>query len=176
MANENNPNPKKIKINPWIIYGAVIAIFIFINFSTGGATFQEPLKTSASKFNSFLQNGEIEKVIVFNKTDAEVYLTPAALTAKEHKIVSKDLLNKPNKGPHYTLDIGNEEIFQKRLEEAVESGKLKDFNFAPKSNWTQIFFDLLPILLIVGMVALVVADKFLASENLKHDYLMKKMM
>ncbi len=62
----------------------------------------------------------------------------------------KTCFEKPNKGPHYIIDIGNDEIFQKRLEEAVAKGKLKDFNFAPKSDWTEIFFQLLPILLIIG--------------------------
>ena len=112
MAKDNNPNPNKIKINPWLIYGAVALIFIFISFMTGGSSFQEPLKTSTAKFNSYLEKGDIQKVIVYNKTEAEVYLSPEALKEKTHKAVSKDLLNRPNKGPHYTLEIGNDEIFQ----------------------------------------------------------------
>lgn len=150
MADDKKPNPKNFKISPYLIYGIIIAIFIVINYTTGGATFNEPLKTTSSKFNTFLDNGEVEKVIVFNKTDAEVYLTSKALADPKHKVVSKDMLQKPNKGPHYIIDIGNDEIFQKRLEEAVAKGKLKDFNFAPKSDWTEIFFQLLPILLIIG--------------------------
>jgi cell division protease FtsH len=150
MANDKKPNPKNFKISPYLIYGVIIAIFIVINYTTGGATFNEPLKTTSSKFNTFLDNGEVEKVIVFNKTDAEVYLTSKALADPKHKVVSKDMLQKPNKGPHYIIDIGNDEIFQKRLEEAVAKGKLTDFNFAPKSDWTEIFFQLLPILLIIG--------------------------
>ncbi len=150
MSDEKKPNQKNFKVNPYLIYGVIILIFIAINYTTGGATFSEPLKTTSSKFNSFLENGEVEKVIVFNKTDAEVYLTTKAILDPKHKIVSKDMMQKPNKGPHYTIDIGNDEIFQKRLEEAVLKGKLKDFNFAPKSDWTEIFFQLLPILLIIG--------------------------
>ena len=49
------------------------------------------------------------------------------------------------------FDIGNDEIFQKKLETAVAEGKLKDYNFMPKSNWSEIFFSLLPILIIVGI-------------------------
>ena len=151
MSDNKKPNQKNFKVSPYIIYGVIILIFIAINYTTGGATFSEPLKTTSSKFNTFLENGEVEKVIVFNKTDAEVYLTAKALTDAKHKIVSKDMMQKPNKGPHYTIDIGNDEIFQKRLEEAVVQGKLKDFNFAPKSNWSEILINLLPIILIIGI-------------------------
>jgi cell division protease FtsH len=62
------------------------------------------------------------------------------------------LLNRPNtKGPHYVFDIGNDEIFQNKLETAVKQGKLKDYNFLPKNNWSDIIISLLPILIIVGI-------------------------
>lgn len=151
MAKNNNTNPNKIKVNPWLIYGAVALIFLFISFITGGTSFQEPLKTSSSKFNSFLEKGQVEKVIVYNKTEAEVYLTANALKEKTHKAVSKDLLNRPNKGPHYTFEIGNDELFQNKLELAVKEGKLKDYRFEPKSNWGELLQMLLPFILIIGL-------------------------
>lgn len=151
MAKNSNPNPNKIKVNPWLIYGAVALIFLFISFITGGTSFQEPLKTSSSKFNTFLEKGQVEKVIVYNKTEAEVYLTANALKEKTHKAVAKDLLNRPNKGPHYTFEIGNDEIFQNKLELAVKEGKLKDYRFEPKSNWGELLQMLLPFILIIGL-------------------------
>jgi cell division protease FtsH len=150
MADEKKPNPRNFKVNPYLIYGVIIAIFIAINYTTSGSTFNEPLKTTSSKFNSYLENGEIEKVIVYNKTDAEIYLTAKAVSDQKHKAVAKDMMNKPNKGPHYVIDIGNDEIFQKRLEDAVTKGKLKDFNFAPKVEWSEYITTFLPILLIIG--------------------------
>lgn len=152
MAQDNKPNPNRIKISPWILYAGVILLFLFISFATGGSSFQELAKTSSSKFNTFLERGDVQKVIIYNKTEAEVYLTPAALKLPEHKAVAKDLLNRPNtKGPHYVFDIGNDEIFQKKLEQAVADGKLKDYNFMPKSNWSEIFINLLPILVIIAI-------------------------
>jgi cell division protease FtsH len=152
MANDNKPNPNKLKISPWILYAGIVVLFLFISFATGGSSFQELAKTTSSKFNTYLANGEIQKVIVYNKAEAEVYLTPEALKLASHKAVAKDLLNRPNtKGPHYVFDIGNDEIFQKKLETAVAEGKLKDYNFLPKSNWSEIFINLLPILIIVAI-------------------------
>ena len=75
MAKNNNPTPNKIKVNPWLIYGAVALIFLFISFITGGTSFQEPLKTSSSKFNSFLEKGQVEKVIVYNNLGQNVMET-----------------------------------------------------------------------------------------------------
>jgi cell division protease FtsH len=151
MATEKNPNPKKIKINPWLIYGAVALIFLFISFITGGSSFDEPLKTSSSKFNEYLEKGQVEKVIVYNKTEADVFLTATALKESIHKVVAKDLLNRPNKGPHYTFDIGNDEIFQNKLEAAVKSGLLKEYSFLPKSNWSELLQMILPFVLILGL-------------------------
>jgi len=151
MANDNKPNPNKLKVSPWIIYVGIIIIFIFISVATGGQNFSEPAKAKTSDFDNYLNQGKIEKVTIYNKTEAEVYLTAEALKDPKFKAVAKDLLNRPNKGPHFVFDIGNDEIFQKKLETAVAEGKLKDYNFLPKSNWSEIIFSLLPIIVIVAL-------------------------
>lgn len=151
MAKDNNPNSNKFKVSPWLIYTAILLIFLFISFITGGSSLQEPAQLSSSKFNTFLEKGQIEKVIVYNKTEAEVYLNAEALKDATHKKVAKDIFDRPNKGPHYTFDIGNDQIFQTKLEKAVSEGKLKDFNFLPKNNWTDILVSLLPIIIIIGV-------------------------
>ena len=151
MASEKNQNPKKIKISPWLIYGVVALIFLFISFITGGSSFEEPLKTSSSKFNEYLEKGQVSKVIVYNKTEAEVYISTESLKDPIHKAVANDLLNRPNKGPHYTLEIGNDEIFQNKLEAAVKANKLREYSFLPKSNWGDLLQMILPFLLILGL-------------------------
>ncbi|MFV8342729.1 ATP-dependent zinc metalloprotease FtsH [Flavobacterium sp. XS2P39] len=151
MAKDNNPNSNKFKISPWLIYTAILLIFLFISFITGGSSIQEPAQLTSSKFNNFLEKGQIEKVIVYNKTEAEVYLNAAALKDASHKKVAKDIFDRPNKGPHYSFDIGNDQIFQTKLEKAVTEGKLKDFNFLPKNNWSDILISLLPIIIIIGV-------------------------
>jgi ATP-dependent metalloprotease FtsH len=151
MAKDNNPNSNKFKVSPWLIYTAILLVFLGISYATGGSSFQEPAQLTSSKFNSYLEKGQIEKVIVYNKNEAEVYLNAKALSDPEHKKVSKDVLDRPNKGPHYSFDIGNDQIFQTKLEKAVTEGKLKDFNFLQKSNWTDLFVSLLPIIIIIGV-------------------------
>ena len=151
MAKENNPTPNKFKVSPWLIYTAILLIFLFISFITGGSSIDEPGQLTSSKFNDYLEKGQIEKVIVYNKTEAEVFLTAAALKDAAHKKVSKDVFDRANKGPHYKFDIGNDQIFQNKLEKAVEEKKLKDFNFLPKNNWSDILISLLPIIIIIAV-------------------------
>lgn len=151
MAKDNNPNSNKFKVSPWLIYTAILLIFLFISFATGGSSLQEPAQLTSSKFNTYLEKGQIEKVIVYNKNEAEVYLSTAALKDKIHSKVAKDVFDRPNKGPHYTLEIGNDQIFQTKLEKAVNEGKLKDFNFLQKNNWTDILISLLPIIIIIAV-------------------------
>ncbi|CAA9201168.1 ATP-dependent zinc metalloprotease FtsH [Flavobacterium bizetiae] len=151
MAKDNNPNPSKFKISPWLIYTAILLVFLFISFATGGSNLSEPAQLTSSKFNVLLEKGEIEKVNVYNKAEAEVYLNAAALKDAANKKVAKDIFERPNKGPHYTLEIGNDQIFQTKLEKAVAEGKLKDFNFLQKNNWSDILISLLPIIIIIGV-------------------------
>lgn len=151
MAKDNNPNSNKFKVSPWLVYTAILLIFLFISYMTGGSSFQEPAQLTSSNFNSYLEKGQIEKVIVYNKTEAEVFLTPAALKDPANKKVAKDVFDSPNKGPHYTFIIGNDQLFQTKLEKAVAAGKLKDFNFLPKNNWSDIIISLLPIIIIIGV-------------------------
>ncbi|HEY6142496.1 MAG TPA: ATP-dependent zinc metalloprotease FtsH [Flavobacterium sp.] len=151
MAKDNNPNSNKFKVSPWLVYTAILLIFLFISFITGGSSFQEPAQLTSSNFNAYLEKGQIEKVIVYNKTEAEVFLSPAALKDPVNKKVSKDVFDRPNKGPHYTFIIGNDQLFQTKLEKAVAAGKLKDFNFLPKNNWSDIFISLLPIIIIIAV-------------------------
>ena len=151
MANNNNSSPKKFKISPWLVYTAILLIFLFISFATGGSNIQEPAQLTSSKFNAFLDKGQITKVIVYNKSQAEVFLKPEALKDAAHKKVAKDIFERPNKGPHYVFEIGNDQIFQNKLEKAVAEGKLKDFNFLAKSNWSDIIISLLPIIVIIAV-------------------------
>jgi cell division protease FtsH len=149
MASNNKQNPKKINLGPWLIPGAIIIFFLVFSLINGNANFEKPVEISTSKFNTYLDNGQVEKVVVFNNKIAEVFLKQAALTDKIHQKVAKDMLDQPNKGPHYTFDIGNDQNFQKRLELAVTENKLTDFNFETKSDWSELVGYLFPFAIII---------------------------
>ncbi|MEM0542763.1 ATP-dependent zinc metalloprotease FtsH [Flavobacterium sp. j3] len=152
MADEKKPN--NFKFSPWWIYAGLIVVFFALNF-LGGSSFQDTTKISSSKFNEILEKGQIEKVVVYNKTEGEAYLTAVALKDKAHSKLAKDMLGNANKGPHYSFDPGNDEVFQTKLEKAKQEGKIKDYDFKAKSNWSEIFISLLPIIVIIGLWILI---------------------
>ncbi|ESU27615.1 ATP-dependent metalloprotease FtsH [Flavobacterium limnosediminis JC2902] len=150
MSKDKKPNPTKIKVSPWIIYGAVLLILVTIQLVSSGSNFQEVRPTSLSKFYQFLDSNQVDKV-VFNKTTAQVYLKKEALNSKTHaKVEKKTMLGKENVGPHYTLDIGNQELFQQKLNESLKAGKLSDFSSEPESNWGDVLINFLPLIIIIG--------------------------
>jgi cell division protease FtsH len=150
MSKENNSKPNKFKLNPWMLSIGILGFFIVFNIFTGGGNFSETRELSTSKFNQYLEKGMIEKVIVYNKLEADVFLTPEALKLKENEKVQKNIIGDANKGPHYKLiNIGNDEIFQNKLEAAKTSGHLGEYNFLLKSNWSEILITLLPLLVII---------------------------
>ena len=151
--NSNNPNnPKKIKINPWVIYVAAIAIFIGINIISGGSSWSEPIRTSTSEFSKLLEEGDIEKIIVYNQKEAEIYLKETSLDKEIHKSVVKDAFGRKNKGPHYLMDdVGDMATFQEMLKEAKSKGILSEYDLKSRSNWGDIFISFLPLIVIIGI-------------------------
>lgn len=148
MSTEKNQN--NFKFSPMWLYGIVIALFIGLSFFNGG-NFKDPSIISTSKFDDLLAKGQIEKVIIYNKTQAEAFLTKEALKDKVHSKVSKDFMDRPNKGPHYVFNTGDTQEFDKKLELAKKNKKLKEFDHQAKSDWAELLFNFLPIIIIIAV-------------------------
>jgi cell division protease FtsH len=145
-----NKKPSGLKFSPWWISGAIIFMFIIINlFNT--SSLQDPTKISSSKFDELLNQGQIEKVIVFNKVQGEAYLTTAAQKDKANKKVAKDVFGNANKGPHYTFEIADAQNFENKLVKAKTDKKLKDYDFKIKSDWTEYIVGFLPMIILIGV-------------------------
>jgi cell division protease FtsH len=147
MSKDNKPT--KIKISPWFIYGAIILAFIAINYVAGGSTWSNPKPISISNFYKYLDEGQIKKV-VYSKNTADVYLKDAVLKNAAHKDVQVDMLGKSNKGPHYSVVIGNQsELFGKKLDEASKSDPSLEYSEEPESPWGEILTFVLPFVVII---------------------------
>ena len=147
MSKEVKQN--NFKFNPWWIYG-IVGIIVFATWFSGKSGWVEPSKTSVSKFYQYLDANQIEKVEVYNKKTAEVFLKKEALKEKTHaKIPKLNLLDKPNLGPHYILEIGNDEIFQNKLDQALKENKIVNYDYKTSSDWTD-YMSLITLVIIVG--------------------------
>ena len=147
----DNTKKPKFKLSPWAIYGLIIGVFLLINIFGNGFDFNSPKQTTLSKFYQYLDSNQVEKV-VFSNTKASIILKKEALNNKEHSKVKEGTFGKTNeKGPHYIIETGNSEIFQKTLEEARQKGLISDYEKEPESAWGEVISLLLPIILIVGL-------------------------
>lgn len=150
MSKDNKPN--KLKISPWVIYGGILLMFLGINYFTGATTWSEPKEISLSKFYNYLDQKQVDKVVVYNKTEAEVYLNKQAISSPAHKDVQKDVFKNENtKGPHYLVQIGNDELFQKKLDEATSKGFLTSYDYKTKGNYMEWIVGILPLIVLVGI-------------------------
>ncbi|HAH55113.1 MAG TPA: peptidase M41 [Flavobacterium sp.] len=152
VTNGGEPNSNNFKVSPWLIYAVILLVFFSINYFTNGSSFHEPIKLEQPEFNALLEKRSIEKIIIYNKKDAEIFLTKEALKDPANKKASKNILDQPNeKGPHFILSLGDVQNFEKKLETAVAEGKLKNYNFQESNNWSEIIISLLPIIIIIGV-------------------------
>ena len=151
MAKENLP--KKPKFNTYWVYGLVIVGLLAVSL-IGDSSSQTLKKTNISEFERFLNDGDVMEVVVYNKNLAKVSLTEKALEKSIHTgTKTKNLFGKENiKGPHYQFEVGNLELFQRKLEKAESNGITFRYDFTTIENrWMDIFLSFLPILLIVGV-------------------------
>ncbi len=151
MAKENLP--KKPKFNTYWVYGLVIVGLLAVSL-IGDSSSRTLKKTNISEFERFLNDGDVLEVVVYNKSLAKVSLTEKALEKSIHTgTKTKNLFGQENiKGPHYQFEVGNLELFQRKLEKAESNGSTFRYDFTTIENrWMDIFLSFLPILLIVGV-------------------------
>ena len=81
----SNKNVKKPFNFYWIyaIIGVVVISLNLLNFSGGQS------EISPSKFEQFVKDGDVEKVVIINEKKGEVYLTSEALEKEEHSKKTK---------------------------------------------------------------------------------------
>ena len=154
MAKREKTPPKKPGISSYWLYASIILFFIGMSFFGESNSMSSDQKINISNFENFLRDGEVSKVVVINKKTAQVTLTESALSETKHsKATKKDLLGRVNNGgPHYQFEVGNLELFQKKLEAAEEEGVSFTYEFETvESRWLDVLLGFLPLILIIAV-------------------------
>jgi cell division protease FtsH len=144
----------KSKFNPYWVYGIIITALLAMSMFGGDNNWQSIGKTNISDFERFLNDGDIEEVTVINQKLARVSLNKNGLEKSIHQNVkSKNILGQENtNGPHYEFEVGNLELFQKKLEQAQDNGIQFRYKFATVENrWMDVILGFLPIIIIIGV-------------------------
>ena len=147
-------NINQPKNNTYWMYGLIISIFIIFSYIGNGDNFSTTKQINISTFEKYLNASEVSKVTIINKTLAEVTLTENALLNEIHRDVSKtNFIGQRNTlGPHYTFEVGDLELFQRKLELAESNGIIFNYEFKTiESKWLDVLIGFLPLLILVGL-------------------------
>ena len=154
MATEEKPN-KPPKFSAYWIYAILIVLLLGLNLFTGGSLWQQPEKINQNLFEDYLRNGDVSKVVIVNKKEAEIYLTPEALEKEVHEKVkgneSSGNFLEDNKQPQYEFTLGDEQNFEKKFDQIVSENNLKTvIERKSESNFFgDILLSMLPFLILI---------------------------
>jgi len=151
MTNKKKQNTPKI--NPYWLYGIVIVLLLSLSFF-GDGNLQSEGKTNTSAFERYLNNGDVDRVLIQNEKTAIIFLKPSALEKSDHQALKKEnFLGKVNvKGPHYSFEFGDLKLFQERLERAKANNVQFSYEFVTIENkFFDIILSFLPIIVIVAV-------------------------
>ncbi|MDB4112792.1 ATP-dependent zinc metalloprotease FtsH [Flavobacteriaceae bacterium] len=141
----------KPRINPYWLYGMVIVLLLSISFF-GDGSMQPTGKTNTSEFERYLNNGDIEKVVIQNEKMARIFLKREALDKSEHQALKEEnFLGQTNvQGPHYAFEFGDLKLFQEKLERAKANKVEFSYEFVTIENkFFDVILSFLPIIVIV---------------------------
>jgi cell division protease FtsH len=110
--------------------------------------------TTQDKFFDYLRNGEVEKVLIINRREAQVFLTPEAAASSEHRnSVKPQLLPMSGKAPNYEFQLGDLQNFENTLRQIKSDNDLTtivDYKVV-ENVWGDFLLTLLPFALIIGV-------------------------
>jgi cell division protease FtsH len=154
MANDNKkPELKKPKINSYWIYGAIIIVFIGLNIF-GGGSWSQPEKITQSKFETFLEENDVDYIDIVNKKIAKVYLTTEAKTKEIHSKKKKgsNFLT-DGKEAAYQFQFGDLGNFEEKFDLIVKESNLSTYKSYSDDNnvMSEILISLLPFIVIIGI-------------------------
>jgi len=154
MAKDNKNLNKKPKLNPYWIYGIIIAIFLSIQIFSGGFGDSTGTQTTPAQFLDYLSQGEVSKVEIVNKREARVYLTKEAKEQAPHKKTnSKSIIPSVTPVPNYKFEFGDLQNFEKEVNDVIKTNNLNtELVYETEHNvWGDFLLTLLPFVLIIGV-------------------------
>ena len=154
MAKDNKNLNKKPKVNPYWIYGVIIAVFLAIQILGGGFGGSTGIETTPYQFLEYLERGDVERIEIVNKREARVYLTKEAQELEVHKKSKpKSMLPSVTPLPNYRFEFGDLQNFEKNIIDIKQANNLNtEVKYDTESNaWGEFLITLLPFVLIIGV-------------------------
>lgn len=155
--NQKNVMPENAKTKPpnwgygfsWLY---IILLLLLIGSYLTLSNTNQAKEISWSAFEQdFLENHDVEKIMIINKEVAEIYIKPDRFKEEKYEWITDGILS-TGKGPHYHMTIGSVETFEDKLQKAQNDFTQEQKIHVQYQNtitWTNILSWLLPFALIV---------------------------
>jgi cell division protease FtsH len=143
---------KKPKFNTYWIYGAILLVFIGIQFF-GSGTWAQPGKTTQAEFEQYLKDGDVDKIEIINKKVAKVYLSTEAKTKAIHSKKPSNLMAPGVNDATYQFEFGDLQNFENSIETIKSEYNLDtQIVWNTETNmWGEVLIGLLPFVVIIGI-------------------------
>ncbi len=138
--------PDKPKFNFYWIYGIVAVIFLALTFTNMENKAKD---VEWGELKQMLAEEDVEKILVVNKEEAEIFIKKDRLQKSRYKGLSDE--GQLGTAPHYTYIIGSFDTFKEDVEKAQE-GIANPIYLKPvtRANWSgEILGYIFPLLILV---------------------------
>ena len=146
------------RFSAYWLYAILLLILIGFNYYSGASFWSQPKEIPQSKFEEYLSNVDVSKIIILNHKEANVYLTPDALKKEEHKEVKptgNTFMQGANAGdvPQYRFELGDLSNFENRFDQIVKDNNLSTTreNKTQQNIFGDLLFSILPFIVIIGL-------------------------
>lgn len=141
-SNQMEKKPPGSFVTPWWILLLLVLLMGSLLFSYSTS----PREITWKEFEiNLLQKNPVDKINVVNNEIAEIFIKKELSGKDEFREVMKLRFTEGiNSGPHFQLNIGSVDAFEKKLEEAQRAIPVNEkvsVNYIKRTNW---FYDFLP--------------------------------
>ena len=151
--NKRNNNPKMNMPRPSLlwVYGVIAALIV--GYYLFNPSNDRPLESDWSTVREMVERGDVTKIQVINRDEAQVFLSKEAADRYRNDSVDKRFRRLPESGAQLTFTIGSVDSFREDLQAAeAQSGQDVPVVYQNERNdWTSLLVNLLPWILIIGV-------------------------
>ncbi|WP_300721164.1 ATP-dependent zinc metalloprotease FtsH [uncultured Alistipes sp.] len=142
----NMPRPS------WMwIYGIIAVMILGWYFLNGGS--DAPLPSDWTTVEKMVEQGEVEKIQVVNREEAQVFLKKEAIEKYRNDAEQPLYRHMPEQGIQLIFTIGSVDSFREDLKEVEQrtGTEIPVVYETQRNNWTNILVNVLPWVLIIGV-------------------------
>ena len=145
-----------IEIRPNFMWFWGVIILGIIGYSLFAEGRSVPVAADWNTVEQMILKGEVERIKVINKDEAEVYLTDQAIEQYHNAEEENRFKHIPEYGKQLTFTIGSVDILDRDVKQAVADSGLENNPVSieynnEKHGWTDILFNLLPWVFLIGI-------------------------